>query len=124
MKPIINPWLFYLVDVIGNFKSSCFVLLLLIVIGFGATVLIEIGDSVDELGLELDEAKVIKTLKRMVVVGVLLMTLNMLLPSKKTCYQMMIASQVTEENVKKAEDVIKDSVDYIFEKINTNNKGE
>ena len=31
---------------------------------------------------------------------------------------MMISSQVTEENVKKAEDVIKNSVDYIFEKIN------
>lgn len=122
MKPIINPWLFYLVDVIGNFKSSCFVLLLIIVIGFGATVLIEIGEAADEL--ELDTVKVIKTLKRMAVVGVLLMTLNMLLPSKKTCYQMMIASQVTEENVKKAEDVIKDSVDYIFEKINTDNKGE
>lgn len=122
MTPIINPWLFYLVDVIGNFKSSCFVLLLIIVIGFGATVLIEIGEAADEL--ELDTVKVIKTLKRMAVVGVLLMTLNMLLPSKKTCYQMMIASQVTEENVKKAEDVIKDSVDYIFEKINTNNKGE
>ena len=30
---------------------------------------------------------------------------------------MMVASQVTE-------DVIKDSVGYIFEKINTNNKGE
>lgn len=116
MKPIINPWLFYLVDVIGNFKSSCFVLLLIIVIGFGATVIIEIGEAADEL--ELDTVKVIKTLKRMAVVGVLLMTLNMLLPSKKTCYQMMIASQVTEENVKKAEDVIKDSVDYIFEKIN------
>ena len=122
MKPIINPWLFYLVDVIGNFKSACFVLLLIVVIGFGATVLIEIGEAADEL--ELDTVKVIKTLKRMAVVGVLLMTFDMLLPSKKTCYQMMIASQVTEENVKKAEDVIKDSVDYIFEKINTNNKGE
>lgn len=30
----------------------------------------------------------------------------------------MVASQVTEENIKSAEDVIKDSVDYIFEKIN------
>lgn len=118
MTPIINPWLFYLADVIGNFKSACFILILIIVIAFGAIFLIEIGDSVDELGLELDEAKVIKTLKRIVVVGVLLMTLNMLLPSKKTCYQMMIASQVTEENIQKAEDVIKDSVDYIFEKIN------
>lgn len=29
----------------------------------------------------------------------------------------MIASQVTDNNIQKAEDVIKDSVDYIFEKI-------
>lgn len=116
MTPIINPWLFYLVDVIDNFKTACFVLILIIVISFGATTLIELGDAADEL--ELDEAKVIKTLKKMAIVVVLLMTFNMFLPSKKTCYQMMIASQVTEENVKKAEDVIKDSVDYIFEKIN------
>lgn len=122
MKPIINPWLFYLVDVIGNFKSACLGLLLIIAIGFGATLLIEVGGAADEL--ELDEAKVIKTIKKIVVAGVLLITFDMLLPSKKTCYQMMIASQVTEENVKKAEDVIKDSVDYIFEKMNTNNKGE
>ena len=118
MKPIINPWLFYLVDVIGNFKSACFVLLLLIVIAFGAIVLIEIGEAADELELELDEVKVIKTLKRMVVVGVLLMTFNMLLPSKETCYKMMIASQITDNNIQKAEDTIKESVDYIFEKIN------
>lgn len=116
MKPIINPWLFYIVDVIGNFKSACFGIILIIVIVFGATVLIEVGETSDEL--ELDEVKVIKTLKRMVAVAVLLMTLDMLLPSKKTCYQMMIASQVTEENIQKAEDTIKSSVDYIFEKIN------
>lgn len=116
MTPIINPWLFYLVDVIGNFKSACFVLILLIVIGFGAITLIEIGEAADEL--ELDEAKVIKNLKKMAIVVVLLMTFNMLLPSKKTCYQMMIASQITDNNIQKAEDVIKDSVDYIFEKIN------
>ena len=107
---------FLSVDVIDNFKSTNFVLLLIIVIGFWATVLIEVGGAADEL--ELDEAKVIKTLKKMVVAEVLLMTFDMILPSKKTCYQMMVASQVTEENIKSAEDVIKDSVDYIFEKIN------
>lgn len=116
MKPIINPWLFYIVDVIDNFKSACFILILIIVIAFGAIFLIEIGEAADEL--ELDEVKVIKTIKRMVVVVVLLITFNMLLPSKKTCYQMMIASQVTDNNIQKAEDVIKGSVDYIFEKIN------
>lgn len=116
MTPIINPWLFYLVDVIDNFKSACFILILIIVIGFAAIFLIEVGGDADEL--ELDKAKVIKTLKKMVIVSVLLMAFNMLLPSKKTCYQMMIASQVTDNSIQKAENVIKDSVDYIFEKIN------
>lgn len=116
MTPIINPWWFYIVDVIGNFKKACFGIILIIVIVFGVTVLIEVGGAADEL--ELDEAKVIKTLKKMVVAGVLLMTFDMILPSKKTCYQMMVASQVTEKNIQSAEDIIKDSVDYIFEKIN------
>ena len=118
MTPIINPWMFYLVDVIGNFKQACFIFLLIIVIGFGATVLIEIGETADEPELELDTTKVIKTLKKIVIVVALGLTFSAFIPSKKTCYQMMIASQVTEENAKKAEDVIKDSVDYIFEKIN------
>ena len=46
------------------------------------------------------------------------MTFSILLPSKETCYKMMVASQITDTNIQKAEDVIKDSVDYIFEKIN------
>lgn len=45
-------------------------------------------------------------------------TVESFLPSKKACYQMMIASQVTKENIQKAEDTIKSPVDYIFEKIN------
>ena len=116
MTPIINPWWFYIVDVIGNFKKACFGIILIIVIVFGATVLIEVGETSDEL--ELDEVKVIKTLKKIVIVVALLITFDMFLPSKKTCYQMMIASQITDTNIQKAEDTIKKSADYIFEKIN------
>lgn len=114
MKPIINPWWFYLVDVIGSFKIGCLVLLVFGVLGFGATMLLEYDEVLDES----DEVKVIKTLKKMVIVGALVITFDMFLPTKETCYKMMVASQVTEENIQKAEDVIKDSVDYIFEKIN------
>lgn len=67
---------------------------------------------------ELDEVKVIKTIKKKIIVIALVITFAIFLPSKKTCYQMMVASQVTEENIKSAEDAIKDSVDYIFENIN------
>ena len=41
-----------------------------------------------------------------------------LIPTSNTCYQMIVASQITDTNIQKVEDVIKNSVDYIFEKIN------
>ena len=113
MTPIINPWLFYRVDVIGSFQILSILVALLIILSFAIEIV-----KYDEVEDELDKVKVIKAFKKKVIVIALLITFDMFLPSKKTCYQMMIASQVTEENVKKAEEVIKDSVDYIFEKIN------
>ena len=113
MKPIINPWMFYLVDMIGSFQILSILIVLLIIISFAIEIL-----KYDEAMDELDKVKVIKTLKKKVIVIALLITFAIFLPSKDTCYKMMVASQITDTNIQKAEDVIKDSVDYIFEKIN------
>lgn len=113
MTPIINPWMFYLVDMIGSFQILSILIALLIIISF-AIEIVKYDEAMDEL----DKVKVIKTFKKKVIVIALLITFAIFLPSKKTCYQMMIASQVTEENIQKAEDTIKETVDYIFEKIN------
>ena len=116
MKPIINPWLFYLVDMIGNFQILSILIVLLIFLSFAIDI-VKYEEVMDESD-ELDEVKVIKTIKKKVIVIALLITFAIFLPSKKTCYHMMIASQVTDNNIQKAEDTIKESVDYIFEKIN------
>lgn len=58
-----------------------------------------------------------KTNKRLLAVSLSMLIVITFIPSKETCYQMMIASQVTDENIQSAEDVIKKSVDYIFEKL-------
>lgn len=58
-----------------------------------------------------------KTNKRLLVVSLSMLIVTTFIPAKETCYQMMIASQVTDENIQSAEDVIKKSVDYIFEKL-------
>lgn len=113
MKPIINPWLFYLVDMIDSFQILSILIALLIIISF-AIEIVKYDEAMDEL----DKVKVIKTFKKKVIVIALLITFAIFLPSKKTCYKMMVASQITDTNIQKAEDVIKDSVDYIFEKIN------
>lgn len=113
MTPIINPWLFYLVDVIGSFQILSILIALLIILSF-AIEIVKYDEAMDEL----DKVKAIKTIKKKVIVIALLITFAIFLPSKKTCYQMMIASQITDNNIQKAEDTIKESVDYIFEKIN------
>lgn len=113
MKPIINPWLFYLVDMIGNFQILSILIVMLIIISF-AIEIIKYDEAMDEL----DKVKAIKTLKKKVIVIALLISFAIFLPSKDTCYKMMVASQITDTNIQKAEDVIKDSVDYIFERIN------
>lgn len=110
MTPIINPWLFYLIDVIFSFRVLSILITMLIFLSFAIDI---IKYDMDEL----DEVKVIKTLKKKVIVIALLITFAIFLPSKKTCYHMIIASQVTDDNIQSAENVIKDSVDYIFEKI-------
>ena len=59
-----------------------------------------------------------RTRKIVIFFSILLLVAIPLIPSKETCYKMIVASQITDTNIQKAEDVIKDSVDYIFEKIN------
>lgn len=110
MKPIIDPWLFYFVDAIDGLKFVCLFIPLLFLL-----YMVLIAYTKEE---DLNEEKIVKAVKKLIICTVLMLTVDSLLPSKETCYKMMVASQITEENVKKAEDVVKDSVDYIFEKIN------
>lgn len=109
MTPIINPWLFYLINVIGNLKLGCLVIPVLLAFGWLIFAL---------LFENITDEQIAKAYKKILICAVCGITAWIVLPSQETCYKMMVASQVTEENVKKAEDVIKDSVDYIFEKIN------
>ena len=114
MTPIINPWLFYLVDTLDVLQ----VMFILVVIAL-AIVIMFITLRIDDLGW--DEKEKMKSARRtrkiVIFFSILLLVAIPLIPSKDTCYKMMVASQITDTNIQKAEDVIKDSVDYIFEKI-------
>lgn len=46
----------------------------------------------------------------------ILSIISLILPNKETCYQMMIASQVTDTNIEKVVDAVKDAADYIVER--------
>lgn len=112
MTPIINPWLFYLVDCLEGLKMLCIISVpvLVIVIGF-------LTVTIDDLGRG-DGKELIRTRKIVILFSILLLIVIPFIPSKETCYKMMVVSQITDNNIQKSEDVIKNSVDYIFEKIN------
>ena len=115
MKPIINPWMFYLVDCLDGLKMLCIlaVPLLVFVIGY-------ITFTIDDFGCgdEKDVKSARRIRKIVILFSILLLVVIPFIPSKETCYKMIVASQITDTNIQKAEDVIKNSVDYIFEKIN------
>ena len=115
MKAIINPWLFYLVDCLDGLKTLCIlaVPLLVFVIGYITLTIDDLGRGKEK---ELKSAR--RTRKIVIFLSILILVVIPFIPSKETCYKMMVSSQITDNNIQKAEDVIKDSVDYIFEKIN------
>ena len=112
MTPIINPWLFYIVDLLDGLKTLCIIAVpvLVIVIGF-------LTVTIDDLGRG-DGKELIRTRKIVILFSISILIVIPFIPSKETCYKMMVASQITDNNIQKAEDTIKNSVDYIFEKIN------
>ena len=115
MKPIINPWLFYLVDCLDGLKMLCIlaVPLLVFVIGYITVTIDDLGRGEEK---ELKSAR--RTRKIVILFSISILIVIPFIPSKETCYKMMVASQITDNNIQKAEDTIKNSVDYIFEKIN------
>ena len=115
MKPIINPWLFYLVDCLEGLKMVCIISVpvLVVVIGFLTATIDDLGRGEEK---ELKSAR--RTRKIVILFSILILIVIPFIPSKETCYKMMVASKITDNNIQKAEDTIKNSVDYIFEKIN------
>lgn len=122
MKPIINPWMFYLVDCLDGLKMVCIIAVpvLVIVIAVLSYIIEDLGLDIDDLGLnrENELKSAIRTRKIVILFSILILIVIPFIPSKETCYKMMVASQITDNNIKTAEDTIKNSVDYIFEKIN------
>ena len=74
-----------------------------------------------------DENKAIykKLLKRVFIpIAVVCTLLITFIPSKETMYKMLISSYVTTDNLETATEVIQDGVDYIFDKLDSDEEGD
>lgn len=130
MKPIINPWIMYVIGLIYNINFvflTIFIILLsiFILILFGIIVTFVDNYTIDEIDSFLDDYHdFIKWFKRGCVALVITGIVLILMPSEKTLYSMVVLDNVTPNNIETVGNTGKDVVDYIFDKIDQMNEEE
>ena len=105
---IVNPWIFYFAEICDEIG---FVAILAVIFIAVYMVIRMAGYHADDMPHWWD-----KNFKIAAIVGLLLLALAVVIPSQSTCYKMIIASQVTAENLDKVEDTVERIADYVADK--------
>lgn len=118
--PIINPWVIYLINLCDNLKTLsiiaiCITVVAVIIIGLSWA--FAENDCCDEEDAKAIRQYYMKWIKIPTIVLICSLVFGIVLPTEKTCYTMLVSSQLTEENIHNVGDNAKEVVDYIFEKI-------
>lgn len=116
MTPIISPWIFYLISLFNNIGLICSVIF---VIGIMALITAIIIVFVEGLWNNYG-----KSIRKGFIACIAVAVLNCAIPSKETMYTMLVSSLVTYENVDTVGNTIKDSVDYIIDKVADSEDGD
>lgn len=111
MKPIINPWLFYLLNILDNLQLPLTILFCISLVTFGVLGYFKLVDML--------EKEYEKLLLPTIIATCVIALLMIFIPTKETVIQMTAAKFVTPDNVESAVDVIQDTVDYVFDKMNS-----
>ena len=115
MDYVINPIWIYLMDISGNLRDAAIGLSAL---GSIITVILGVVFAIEGEYLEDDvKEKIFKAAKALIITVVVSGIVSIFVPSEKTIVKMIIAKNVTYSNLEKAEDKVKDVVDYMFEKV-------
>lgn len=127
---IINPWIFYVINILVSLEDLLFMIdciLIFLIIGL-VCVFILVKEESDDIVGDVPEKYIkrydryISWIKNSVIAFFICAIIVALIPTQETMYTMLVSSYVTTDNIETVSDVIQDSVDYIFEKIN--NEGE
>lgn len=127
---VISPWVFYLINFLGNLSIA--MIILLVVSIFALVVSLVIWCICDEQEKDNEKygakdkdyrqaiyyKKITNKIAKVSAVFIIISSIFVIVtPSKETMYTMLVAKYTTYENIDKATNAIKDGVDYIFDKL-------
>lgn len=129
MKPLIDPKIFYWMDVCESLTILlCFFLGISVCTLIGVILFWTFSD--DPWKDKEDKEKLATKCKRWIIslsIISVVSTLGLIfIPSKETMYTMLIVNNLTEDNLSKGEEEVKELIDYTIEKVNEakTNKGQ
>lgn len=107
MNPIINPLFFYFISVTNVLRF------LLLIGGFGVVgVALFVGFV---CCIDYDAEDILKFLKKPIIIGLIVGTIGIFVPSENTCYKMLAASLITPDNIEVVKDGTQELVNYIID---------
>lgn len=119
MKPIISPWLIYLIDLFNNLKGLLNVILILLGCVIVGILIIWFVCFIDYKDEQDDNVIIVckKHLKKLIIWLGIIGLLFTAIPSKDTMYTMLVLENVTTDNIQTIGKTGKDVVDYITDQI-------
>lgn len=121
MTYYINPMWFYLMSISTGLKAFLCALGGISLVFSIIIFILWLADGCGTLNhneLDDDEKSTFKLFKKIIIASIISLFIGILVPSKETCVEMIIASQVTHENVAVTKQEIYEIVDYITDKVN------
>lgn len=112
MKPIINPWLFYLIDKAGTIAEP----LIFIGVMFWIAIVFIYFPAGNNEEWAINFLKKTKLMRIFITIG---LVVAILLPSKETSYKMLAAYMVTPNNIAVVGETTENIIDYIVESVDT-----
>lgn len=115
MKPIINPWLFYWMEIANSIRDVSIIAAVLtgVVITF-STIMAICSNKEEEKENIYIHRKSLSYLLKIFIPTLLIATFT---PLSNTMMKMLVADNVTPNNLEIVGDTIEEGVNYIFEKI-------
>lgn len=106
MEPIINPWIFYLIELFAEIESTAFIISVLSGIGLIGIIVFGIDSWNTEGFKKLIKWPTIITISGLILAG--------LIPTEETMIKMLVASFITPDNVELGVEGVKAIFDYII----------
>lgn len=117
MTPIINPWIFYLMNVSSNLSSAAFVIAVFSGVGTIILYAIRIGCFLEEYELDNGEKEIFEKCKKVIIIFFISLGATVLIPSRETMIEMIVVSQITPDNIATVGSTVTDTIDYLIEKV-------